>query len=109
VFRAASSVGANITEGHGRHVGQEYIHFLTIAQGSANEVDHWLTAALDCSLGNLENIKRILALNNETRRMLAATISSLRSQSSMSVHETRAPYSPISSYDDYNEPRQEII
>jgi four helix bundle protein len=109
VFRAASSVGMNIAEGHGRHAGQEYIHFLIIAQGSANEVDHWLNSALDCSLGNLENIRQILALNNETRRMLAATISSLRSQSAKSVHETPAPYSPSPFHEDGNEPGQEII
>jgi four helix bundle protein len=52
MFRSATSVGANIAEGHGRHIGQEYIHFLTIAQGSANEVDYWLNIALDCGIGD---------------------------------------------------------
>jgi four helix bundle protein len=93
VFRAATSVGANIAEGHGRHLGQEYIHFLTIAQGSANEVDHWLHVSLDCEIGNLEKIRKILAINIETRKMLAATIGSFRSQASKSVHETPTPYS----------------
>jgi four helix bundle protein len=94
VFRAAASTGANIAEGHGRHIGQEYIHFLVIAQGSANEVDYWLNTALDCGIGNPEEIKLILAHNLETRKMLSATINSLRSQNSRSVHETPAPYSP---------------
>ena len=91
VFRATTSVGANIAEGHGRHIGQEYIHYLIIAQGSANEVDHWLNTALDCGVGNTENVKRILALNLETRKMLSATIISLRNQGSKSVHETPSP------------------
>jgi four helix bundle protein len=108
VFRAATSVGANIAEGHGRHIGQEYIHYLIIAQGSANEVDHWLSTALDCALGNPENLKRILRLNTETCKMLAATILSLRSQSSKSVLETPAPYSPVPSYDDGKEPGQDM-
>jgi four helix bundle protein len=108
VFRAATSVGANIAEGHGRHIEQEYIHFLIIAQGSANEVDHWLHAALDCKIGNQKNIIQILALNIETRKMLAATISSLRSQSSKAIHETPVPYSPIPINDDGNEPGQDI-
>ena len=108
VFRAAASVGANIPEIQGRHVGPEYIHFLTIPQGSANGVEHWLNTALDCGTGNLENIKRILALNIETRKKLATTNSSLRSQSSRSVHETPAAYPPIPYYDEGNEPGQDL-
>jgi four helix bundle protein len=95
VFRATTSIGANIAEGHGRHIGQDYIHFLTISQGSANQADYWLRTALDCRIGNAENMKRILAVNLETIKMLSAAIHSLRSQNHSSVHETPAPYSPI--------------
>ena len=78
LFRAATSVGANIAEGHGRHQGKEYIRFLTISQGSANEVDHWLNTALDCSIGNSKNLDSIIDLNNETRKMITATIKTLQ-------------------------------
>jgi len=80
LFRSATSVGANIAEGHGRHAGLEYIHYLLIAQGSANEVDHWLNTALDCEIGNSQHLQEIIHLNNETRKMLAATISTLKNQ-----------------------------
>src|SRR5574338_1294662 len=80
LFRSATSVGANIAEGHGRHQGTEYIHFLIIAQGSANETEHWLNTALDCGLGSKDRIDEILKLNNETIRMLANTISSIRAK-----------------------------
>jgi len=53
LFRSVISIGANIAEGHGRHVGLEYIHYLIIAQGSANEVDHWLNTALDRLIGSV--------------------------------------------------------
>ncbi len=80
LFRAATSIGANIAEGHGRHQGSEYIHFLIIAQGSANETEHWLNTALDCGLGPADRINEILKLNNETIRMITSTISSIRAK-----------------------------
>jgi len=46
VFRSAMSIGANIAEGHGRHEGSEYIHYLIIVQSSANETDHWFHTML---------------------------------------------------------------
>jgi four helix bundle protein len=99
LFRAATSVGANIAEGHGRHNGLEYIRFLMIAQGSANEVDHWLHTALDCSIGNKENILSIIQLNNETRKMLTSSINTLRSnQQNKSLRESPIPYSLIPYY-----------
>ncbi len=94
--RAAMSIGANIAEGHGRHSGAEYIHFLLIAQGSANEVDHWLHTAMDCELGSTEHLGQLIRLNTETRKMLAAAINSLqRKQNEKAVHESPLPYSPI--------------
>ncbi|HVM72598.1 MAG TPA: four helix bundle protein [Anaerolineales bacterium] len=108
LFRASTSVGANIAEGHGRHVGQEYIHFLTIAQGSAIEADHWLNTALDCGIGNPGNIRQILSLNTETRKMLSAAINSLRNHAANSIHETPPPYSPIPFSDPDDNPGVEI-
>ena len=32
LFRSAASIGANIAEGHGRHQGTEYIHYLIIVR-----------------------------------------------------------------------------
>jgi four helix bundle protein len=94
LFRAAASVGANIAEGHGRHHGLEYAHFLLIAQGSANEVDHWLNTALDCKLGMPDNLKNLQRLNDETRKMLYSTLSSLqKNQNAKSIREHSALYS----------------
>jgi four helix bundle protein len=98
LFRAVTSIGANIAEGHGRHEGAEYIHFLIIAQGSANEVDHWLNTSQDCGIGERQNLVRLINLNNETRKMLTASINTLRKkQSSKVVHESPIPYSPLPS------------
>jgi four helix bundle protein len=96
LFRSATSIGASIAEGHGRHQGPEYIHFLYIAQGSANEVDHWLNTALDCGIGDSTVLHQLIIVNNETRKMLKATLDSLhKKQMGKVVRETLPPYSPI--------------
>jgi four helix bundle protein len=80
LFRSATSVGANIAEGHGRHEGAEYIHYLIVAQGSANETDHWLQTAMDINLSTPEVIQNLVELNNEVRRMLTVSISTLNAK-----------------------------
>ena len=88
LFRSATSVGANIAEGHGRHKGTEYIHYLIIAQGSANETEHWLHTAQDCGFGPNEKLDEVLKLNNEVTRMITATINSIRArQGSKDIRE----------------------
>ncbi|MGB8981063.1 MAG: four helix bundle protein [Anaerolineales bacterium] len=93
VFRSALSIGANIAEGHGRHQGTEYIHYLIIAQGSANETEHWLHTAQDCGLGGSEEINEILKLNNEVLRMITAAINTLHAKSGIkSFKEEQSEY-----------------
>ena len=69
LFRAISSIGANIAEGQDSHEGKEFIRYLSIAIRSAIEADHWL-----CILKNLsKDIGKINCLfdsNAEVIRML---------------------------------------
>ena len=93
VLRSAMSVGANIAEGHGRHEGSEYIHYLIIAQGSANETDHWLHTIVDIGLSSKEKIEGLLSKNNEVRRMLTSSISTLRlKRTTQKIQEEAAWY-----------------
>ena len=93
LFRSSTSIGANIAEGHGRHEGAEYIHFLIIAQGSANETDHWLNTILDISLSQKEKIQALIEINNEVRRMLTATINTLKAKrDGQKIREESSPY-----------------
>jgi four helix bundle protein len=93
LFRSSTSVGANIAEGHGRYKGIEYVRYLVIAQGSANETDHWLNTSLDSGLGPEERVKELISLNNEVRRMLSASINTLRSKNPRSIREEEGEYS----------------
>lgn len=93
LFRSATSIGANIAEGHGRHQRTECIHYLIIAQGSANETEHWLNTAKDCDLDFNERIDEILSLNNEVVRVVTSTINTIRSkQGSKNLREDQADY-----------------
>lgn len=87
LFRSATSVGANIAEGHGRHQGTEYVHYLIIAQGSANETEHWLHTATDCDLGPNEKIDEIVRLNVEVIRMITSTITTIRAKQKQVIEE----------------------
>ena len=93
LFRSAASIGANIAEGHGRHQGTEYIHYLIIAQGSANETERWLHTAQDCGIGSSEKIDKIMSLNNEVVRMITSTINTIRAkQGTKRIQENQADY-----------------
>ena len=93
LFRSATSIGANIAEGHGRHQGTEYVHYSIIARASANGTEHWLRTAQDCGLGENEKIDEILELNIEVVRMITSTISTIRAnQLTKNVREDKASY-----------------
>ena len=78
ICRCASSVAANIVEGHTRHSNREYIQFLYVARGSAEETRYHLLLAKD--LGYIENEQYTGLDGAYTRvsKMLNALISSLR-------------------------------
>jgi four helix bundle protein len=93
MFRSATSVGANIVEGHGRFTGNEYVRYLVIAQASANETDHWLNTALDIGLGSEKENQSLITLSLEVRKMLTASIKTIRSKNaSNSVREEHDKY-----------------
>jgi four helix bundle protein len=70
VRRAAISIPSNIAEGHARQ-GREYASFLSIARGSAAEVETQLLLAVQLEYIKPESIEVALGLLTEVRRMSA--------------------------------------
>jgi four helix bundle protein len=66
VIRAASSVPANLAEGHGRS-GRDRLHHWRIAYGSAKETDAHLRLLLAAGVLEAAAARRVLALFDEVR------------------------------------------
>lgn len=80
IRRAAVSIPANIAEGHGReHLG-DYLHHLSIANGSLMELETHLLIAGRLDFVNREHMEPVLLLAAEVGRMLSGLTRSLKSQ-----------------------------
>ena len=78
--RSAVSVPANIAEGHGRdHLG-EYLHHLSIANGSLMEVETHILLAEKLRFIAKEEIELSLFKSAEVGRMLAGLSKSLKNR-----------------------------
>ena len=79
IQRAAVSVPANIAEGSGRdHLG-DYLHHLSISNGSLMELETHLLIASRLDYLPADKVEPVLALASEVGRMLAGLSKRLRS------------------------------
>jgi four helix bundle protein len=78
VRRAAVSVMANIAEGHGRTGSREFLHHLSIADGSLSEVEAHLLFAHRLRFLDDATLDRLVNLIEEVRRLLRGLIRRLR-------------------------------
>ena len=68
--RAASSVGANIVEGHARSSRRDFAHFLTVARGSLEELKYFLILSRDLKYFSTEDYNEVALKCDEVGRML---------------------------------------
>jgi four helix bundle protein len=78
IRRAAVSVMANIAEGFERGGNSEFARFLSIAKGSAGEVEALLYIAVGRAYINREQFESLRALVRTTKRLVGGLISYLR-------------------------------
>ena len=72
--RAAVSIPSNIAEGYGRIYGKETLKFLSIAQGSASELETQLQISLRLGMASASALSDLISLTEEILRMLSALI-----------------------------------
>jgi four helix bundle protein len=76
--RAAISIMANIAEGFEREGNKEFKQFLAMAKGSVGEVKAQLYVALDASLIDSASFTSVMALADETARLIAGFLKYLK-------------------------------
>ncbi|MCB1218061.1 four helix bundle protein [bacterium] len=70
IRRAAVSIPANIAEGNARSTARDYAHFLSMALGSARELDTLLFISQKLGYVDMQNLECAYRLLDETCRLL---------------------------------------
>ncbi|WP_246777492.1 four helix bundle protein [Rhizobium sp. BG4] len=78
IRRAATSVAANIAEGHGREVTGSFVQFLRIAQGSLKELETHMLISQRVGLIREVEFRKMTDRCDEIGRMLRALIRNLQ-------------------------------
>ena len=78
--RAAYSVPSNIVEGHTRNSSKEFVHFLSIAQGSLNELKYFLILSRDLNFIDLNEYNNLNIKADEISKMLYMMKEKLKSK-----------------------------
>ena len=76
--RAAISIPSNIAEGHGRHTTADYLHFISITNGSLKELETQVCIACRLRYISAAREGRITSMTAEVGRLLNGLASSLR-------------------------------
>jgi four helix bundle protein len=88
VQRSAVSIPSNIAEGHGRkHLG-EYLHHLSIANGSLMELETQLTIASRRDYISSADVQHGFNLSGDVGRLLAGLIRALKARRPDTRHQT---------------------
>ena len=74
IRRAVISIPSNIAEGFGRASAKDYLHFLTIARGSAYETETQLRLCVIVGYLSDENIELATEILREVKAMLNSMI-----------------------------------
>jgi four helix bundle protein len=74
IFRAATSIPANIAEGRRRETDKDFARFLSIAAGSSSELESHLMFARDAKIIGEGEFAQLVSQTVEVRKMLSALI-----------------------------------
>ena len=81
LIRSASSISANIAEAKYAESNADFVHKLEIAQKEANETENWLSVLYKSGIIDELNFKSLRNKCGKIRRMLIASITTVKSKS----------------------------
>ena len=87
--RAVISIMSNIAEGFARRTSKEFINFLTMAHGSAAEVQSHLYVALDLQYLSEQGFRELYQLAEEVSKMIQGFMIYLKSNSQLSTRNSQ--------------------
>ena len=82
LFRAISSIGANLAEGFGRNYSGSFRQFVGIARGSSFETEYWLEISLDLKEFDSRMINEFIERNREISKMLTGLMKKTKGKQS---------------------------
>jgi four helix bundle protein len=82
IRRSASSIAANIAEGHGRELTRSFVQFLRITQGSLKELETHLQLAERVGIASQDAVVPLLQQCEVLGKMVRALIRSLQRKTS---------------------------
>lgn len=94
INRAATSIPANIAEGHGRDSTKEFIRHLSIARGSLAELETHLILANKLGYIDREDLKPIWEQYQSIGKRIGGLMRSLRKKLKMKNSPVASPQSP---------------
>lgn len=97
LIRAAISIPANIAEGNARGTRKDYANFVSIARGSAAELETLLTLVVETQMEPSSEVEPLLAKTDEIGRMLNGLRRSLTDLPSVDRNRTNVGSSPTGS------------
>jgi len=83
LIRASYSIPSNIAEGNSRNTSKDYINFLYVSRGSANEIKYFLLLSKD--LGYIDTVKyeNLKEKIEVIIKMLSSLINSLKAKNGL--------------------------
>lgn len=79
IIRCSTSIPANVAEGNARGTRRDYAHFISIARGSAAELETFLLIIRRLGLAPNDDVDELLVQADEVGRMLTALRTQLTS------------------------------